>query len=249
MAMGRWDSVRLDKYGRQFSCYYSNNYGTNPFKGDGNDIQAHPVEEALWLATDYKNDADTSSFKAHRATALEYLEPQYRAIINAHTSVREFVEEVKTEGRILAPGCVGSWEIDSSDALKGLVLLKRYARAFQREMPFSTELMIAKHNQYNNCFDMLYMTMPREKLMAELELSVKTEDFERFAANFKLTTDDMDAQFLEIRQARRNLFKADTTGIQCKIDPMSCVYQADEMVNWTSDTEDNDEDASEDGGS
>lgn len=93
---------------------------------------------------------------------------------------------------------------------------------------------------YNNItqrrLDLHYRTLPREIILAQLgivheELSITPEvEFSGFVGLFHACVIDCDRQYLEIRQARRNLLQYDETLTGTSILPE--VMRVDEMVNW-----------------
>lgn len=194
----------------------------------------HPVEAALDAAVDLENEADTAIFKTQRAIAVEYLERQYQTLLNAHNDTRAFITEYSQDNHFLSGQGRGNnysplQDCDDDEGLEALVSLQRYARAFDREHTFDSELAMVKQKIKWTRF---YDSLPREMAMAKLAWCVEHDDFVGFVEKFKIANDDMDRQFLEIQKARTLLYYADAFDVQCKVSKEDCQEMLAEMVVW-----------------
>lgn len=78
-----------------------------------------------------------------------------------------------------------------------------------------------------------YKHLPREILLSQLQSAVEQQQYWLFAKWFKEAVDDMDAQYLEIREARRTLARWDPFDRGCDIDPVDDNVLCDERVDWS----------------
>lgn len=73
--------------------------------------------------------------------------------------------------------------------------------------------------------------MPREQGLKKLHKMFESQDFTSFVEVFNFVCDDLDAQYLEIRRARKELFAWDIEIDKgCEID--LGLNRCDEMVDW-----------------
>jgi hypothetical protein len=198
----------------------------------------HPVEEGLRDAAkaSYFNRLD--AFNQKRAIVLDYLEPQYQKVVAATLALTNFIKENKQKGKIFDPNRCSM--IDEDLAL-AVILIEDLEQSFRRDMPHSTMAFIrGKQDQ----FELQYDVLPREALLKQMKLKfnqVMNNSTERvYMENewisvvdlMKLAVEDMEAQYLEIRAARRRLFESDIKGdSECAIDVESS--RCDEKIDWS----------------
>jgi hypothetical protein len=213
----------------------------------------HPLEKGLHDATEasYFNRLDV--FKQKRAIVLDYLEPQYQKIVAATLALTEFIKEKKKKGGMLDPD--GYFRHDADHTI-AIILIEDLANSFRREMPHSTKASIRPRQEE---FELEYDFLPRQTLLTELRLKYKQviqhyrtrswdgpdgwfrdsnknqgypNGLHSFIESLKLVVKDMEAQYLEIRAARRRLFESDIKeDSECVIDVES--YRCDEKIDWS----------------
>jgi hypothetical protein len=85
-----------------------------------------------------------------------------------------------------------------------LVLLKEYIESFKRDMPLEIKANIRLHQHIYNKF---YSSLAINSFLQNLESAFETQDYDRFAEHYISAVDHLDAEYLEIRQARKELFE------------------------------------------
>ncbi|TGO44871.1 hypothetical protein BCON_0452g00030 [Botryotinia convoluta] len=182
------------------------NYGLgkkNPFHG------THLVESALLKAlrmqmNEEAGAQDISELKILRSNAIKFLERQYQRVQHAANDLVRFVKDQKVSGGLLDPAQSTPFESSPGAQSEGLVLLKIYAESLDRELTTTTKIAICRLNgQYEKRFELL----PREIAIKKCTNAYRVGDVEKFVANFKRAVDDMDTQYLAIRNARKRLFE------------------------------------------
>ncbi|KAE8447265.1 hypothetical protein EG329_010959 [Mollisiaceae sp. DMI_Dod_QoI] len=198
----------------------------------------HPVEEALELASYAADRCDLKLFEQHRNAAIEYLERQYARISAAAATMVEMIKPEKRVGGLFdtTRGRTSRTELPKHLAFF-LVALERYGKTFDREL---TEAMMVdirlRPREWENAY-----SLPREQYFKQLcsilefGRSTRYHNPSEFVAIFKIAMDEMDTQYLEIRQLRKDLFKDDPADLKSKynnddfIQPSWC----DEEIDWT----------------
>jgi hypothetical protein len=214
---------------------------TNPYRGGRSYEEFHPVEAALYQAR-LVGQTNSEYFKRSRSKVLTYLEPQYQQIVRTCDNLTYFIKWEKRQGGLLEANfqslklsCSGScpssnlpiWEIDLAVAME---LLEDYAQAFSRHLDFKTKarFRLCKHK-----LDSIFNRRPRERALDQLHAMFEQNDFQDFTAVFKMVCNDLDKQLLEIRKARRELFRWDVSDdLEVEIDIDLQLSRCDEMVNW-----------------
>ncbi|PMD18626.1 hypothetical protein NA56DRAFT_726726, partial [Hyaloscypha hepaticicola] len=216
----------------------------NPFKKDHKASQDHPVEQALYKAnecTSYKLNQRKSwykgrasrAFRKQRARVLNFLEPQYKQIVDASIHLNLFIKEEKVPGGLFDAEADQGKSLRHPDKIEvmslGLVFLDEYAKSFQRHSPPAFRANLLRQSRY---WEKLRKEMPREQGWRKLHEMFESQDATSFVEVFKFVCDDLDAQYLEIRKARRELFAWDIEDDKgCEIDLK--LNRCDEMVDWT----------------
>lgn len=154
--------------------------------------------------------------------------------------MRSFVDHNKQRGRILDPRSSPP-RADSTafaDDLEFLLrLLDQYAASFTRTaLPDVREAMEKMGHQYTKRFKFL----PREMMLNRLRMRLESPhldyqfDLKIIFKIIQSIIDDLDAQYLEIRAARKQLFAWDVLHDRmCNIDVEE--WRQDEMVDWNTD--------------
>ncbi|KAF5873540.1 uncharacterized protein Bfra_005003 [Botrytis fragariae] len=208
--------------------YHSPYLAENPFRG------THPVESALLKAlrmqmNEEAGAQDISELKILRSNAITFLERQYQRIQQAANDLVRFVKDQKVSGGLLDPVESPPFELSPGVQSEGLALVKNYAESLDRELTMATKIAICRLNgQYEKRFELL----PREIAIKKCTNAHRDGDVEGFVANFKCAVDDMDTQYLAIRNARRRLFECDLKGsvhsTEIDVEPLRC----DERIAW-----------------
>ena len=95
---------------------------------------------------------------------------------------------------------------DRHKVAEGIVLLEEFAAAFRRDVPIAMKSEIKKQQRI---FDDHYYTVEREGSLQELNRSLDLEEFRDFKKLFIAVFQDMEKQFLEILDTRKELFGFD----------------------------------------
>lgn len=218
-------------------------------------FKSHPVEAALEAASIASEDNDLSPFKVARKLVIEFLEPQYRRIVDASLQLNVLVKNKKREGSMFEAGCdynssvpasfryargrshIGFddsdlWALEIFGSPVDLVIrLENYAKSFTRDLTPQVERYIRVRKRQ---FELSYSTLPREALLRELDAEMEAFNSmptDNLIEIFKRAVDDMDKQYLEIRRARKALFDHDMGdwGVELDLE----LWRCDEMVDWT----------------
>jgi len=199
----------------------------SPYKGNPH----HPVENALDYASAACELGKVSTFLKARKAVLEYLEPQYRRILECSLQLLEYIKQHKVAESFLsavAPSPIFS----GPPPAEAMLRLGDYANAFVRDVPWEIRLRM---RDLQRIFGLPYAKLPREALMHQLTSLFDSGDFSHlsipeFTNLFKLAVDDMDTQMLEIRKARKELFDKDFEDLGHDVDLE--LWRCDEKVNW-----------------
>ncbi|KAA8568599.1 hypothetical protein MFRU_012g01430 [Monilinia fructicola] len=194
---------------------------SNPFK-----YSNHPVEVKVSAAKAAMMGEDMEKLKLNRSIVIRYLEPQYQAIEAAFKNLVEFIKTEKTKGCLFAPhhefhkNCVDT-------ATKAIVLLEDYAASFTRTLEPATKFAIRKQKLL---FNTRYEGLPREQAMKLCDMAYEKQWWCRFVDNYKEAVDDMDIQYLTIREARKKLYAGDLKSTVREVDINSIPVH--EMIHW-----------------
>lgn len=228
---------RIDEFRDHMALVHSDSY-ENPFHGEwalfGFPLGSHPAESALleaarMLIRDWKGGQDIiAQLKRLRSNTIKFLERQYQKIQKAADELVQFIKYNKKHGQLFDPAN-SSFKFLYGDQDEAFVLLHDYAEPFSRELTMASKIKICRLNgSYQKRFDML----PIEIALRKCTDAYKAHDGEGFIKYFKIAVDDMDAQYIEIRNARKQLFKWDLKrpGDVAEIDvqPLRC----DERIVW-----------------
>ncbi|TGO31914.1 hypothetical protein BHYA_0382g00070 [Botrytis hyacinthi] len=194
---------------------------SNPFMSS-----SHPVESTLYAAKIAMKEDNVEGFKLHRTTLIRYLEPQYEAIEAASKDLVDFIKNEKRVNGFFEPGeCHRSRCLDTAN--EAMVLLEDYASSFARRLERRTRLAIRKQKLL---FKSRYDALPREQSLRSCEMSYEKQWWNRFVDYYKKAVDDIDTQFLVIREARKKLYAWD---LQSTIRETAFMPRAlDEMISW-----------------
>ncbi|KAF7901755.1 uncharacterized protein EAF01_007054 [Botrytis porri] len=178
-------------------------FAKSPFRG------THPVEPVLLKALSmHKNEetgaSDVLALKNLRSNTIKFLERQYQRIQEAVNDLVRFVEDQKVSGGLLDPAQSPLFESSPGAQSEVLVLSKNYAESLDREITAATKIAICKLNgQHEKRFELL----PWEIAIKECTSAYRDGDVEEFVANLKFVVDDMDTQYLAIRNVRKRLLE------------------------------------------
>jgi hypothetical protein len=186
--------------------------------------ELYPVNyqlKRIRIISDYNEVAE---FKLSRKGVLDYLEPQFQRISHAHKALVHEVEFLKSQ---LFP-------VEEISKFMGdkISFLEDFAATFRRDMPDVIRQNFRIYQQVKQLFDPPNSILRRDRYMEDLNSAFQRQSYPGFRKAFKLAASDMDAQYLEIRQARQELFKYDREGTDrgCDIDIEE--LGLDERINW-----------------
>jgi hypothetical protein len=245
LGMGLDPQKRFEQYLGSDYKHFVETYDAhkNPFEKPQNGDQDHPVEQALCKAnqsawrisnpesSDYEAIA-AMNFGEQRAMVLNFLDPQYKQIVDASNHLNMFIKEEKVPGGLFDANADRGKSFkhpDNSEVMSlGLVFLDEYAKSFQRHSPPEFRAKIIRQSQV---WAKDREELPREQGLTRLHQMFESQDFTSFVEVFRFVCDDLDAQYLEIRKARRELFAWDIEDDKgCEIDLE--LNRCDEMVDW-----------------
>ncbi|TGO44726.1 hypothetical protein BOTNAR_0755g00020 [Botryotinia narcissicola] len=199
------------------------------FRGDRQGYDYYSwVSGSLWrIAT--PRGMDIYELKILRSNAIQFLERQYQRIQQAANDLVRFVKDQKVSGGLLDPVKPSPFESSPGVQSEGLVLLKKYAESFDRDLTTATKIAICR---LNGQYEMRFEVFPREIAIKKCTNAYRGRDVEAFVANFKYAVDDLDIQYLPIRNARKRLFEWDLKGpgytAEIDVEPLRC----DEKIAW-----------------
>ncbi|KAJ8065311.1 hypothetical protein OCU04_006002 [Sclerotinia nivalis] len=224
---------------------------TNPYK------RPYDLAECLLRqarAAALVNDID--EFKGFREELLlEIEEERYQIIKNGSARLYKFIEQDRIFRGILCSGKFDndmytcqeytldlskntalrrSWRMSITEAL---IVLEDYASSFSRDTSNMNSKLRAGRRLHDPTH--LYQALPREQLMRRIQDAYVSWDYSAFLQYFKEAVRDMDAQYIEILEAKKNLFRWDTEstlmrGIEIVAgDIKSLVSREIEPVEWT----------------
>ncbi|KAF7897192.1 hypothetical protein EAF00_005420 [Botryotinia globosa] len=201
----------------------------NPFKAS-----CHPVERALSAAKTSMLQDEMDQFKINRSLLIQYLEPEYQSIEAASKNLVDFIKIHKVaSGFFLNPLYIdmdkNHHETTSINdiATQALVLLEDYYASFKRKLEPATKIEIRK---YKLLFNSFYEDLPRERLMKLCDMAYEKQWWLQFVKYFQEAVNDMDAQYISIRQARKKLYAWDLQATVREVDVKPML--SDEIINW-----------------
>lgn len=180
----------------------------------------HPVESALAEACAAADQNNVPSFKAHRATVLEYLEPQYQRIMAASTALTTLIKYQKTQCGLLDPtsSCFvhhcDRLELERDDFSELTMLLETYSTALStRDVPYRIQIIVRKNQVSENLRDIQLTDMLLMQL-SRLLARTQTSPWEATAGGdwvscFQRIVGELDREMLAMRAARKALFEDD----------------------------------------
>ncbi|CAG8952678.1 hypothetical protein HYFRA_00008920 [Hymenoscyphus fraxineus] len=200
----------------------------NPFYGD----YVHPVEKNLMAAKLEAGKNHVSAFKALRKSVLEYLENQYQRITKAAGDLSNFVLTQKSTYGLFDPNTrhlpVYLNGDTQSGVLTAMVLLENYSTSFKRDMPLETKMQCYSLDySFSSLYGMMEPNFQFERVVRAFEAS----DLRDFVKWYQNAVDLFDEQYLEIRAARKQLFKFDMLeefGVTLGPEDMHLI----EHINW-----------------
>ncbi|KAK6601413.1 hypothetical protein H4I96_06754 [Botrytis cinerea] len=203
----------------------------NPFKAS-----SHPVERAISAAKTSMFQDKIHEFKTNRSILIQYLEPQYQTIEAAFKNLVDYIKPHNMSyGFFQYPSFIHTNEDEYEDgiasyndiATQALVLLEDYAASFKRKLEPATKVEIRK---YKSLFNTLYDDLPRERLMKLCEMAYEKQWWSQFIESYREAVNDMDSQYLAIRQARKKLYAWDLQATVREVDVKAML--SDEVINW-----------------
>ncbi|CAD6442767.1 52193f30-ead5-4c28-89ef-7c627d989225 [Sclerotinia trifoliorum] len=200
------------------------------FQEDDTNTYKRPYDSAECLLRQAQAAAlvnDSEKFKGFRKELLlEIKGERYKIIKNGRARFYKFIEQNRIFRGMLCSGefhndvyrCQEytldlsedtalrrNWRISITEAL---IVLEDYASSFLRDTSNMNSKLRAGHRLYDPTH--LYHALPREQLMRRIQDAYVSWDFSSFLQYYKEVVHDMDAQYIEILEARKNLFRWDT---------------------------------------
>ncbi|KAF7955628.1 hypothetical protein EAE96_004554 [Botrytis aclada] len=232
---------------------------SNPFGPQDNNYKSHPINRHLSNAAAAVRRHDTVALRNNRKAVIEFLEPQYKRILEQVQKFRAYTEKqnrkfgIWKEVSLLAKQTFDpqreiansalDWSSNphpekrttSIDFSEALVVLEEYAASFIRDMPLETRRQIAsiRYEYYGH-----YEIMEREVAIRKLQEMVveMPQPFGEAAVEFKrlymLAANDMQEQFLEIRRARRRVMEDDCVRGRRKFPVDFSMGIEDREIDW-----------------
>lgn len=207
----------------------------NPFRPYSGEDTWHEVERLLKTIRKLSRVQGIASFKVERMRIFDILEPQYKRITQ---SMRKLHSHIMAEKSFM-----GLFDKDIADGPsleetceKSMEVLEDAAKAFDRDLCWETKLLV---RQNPTKYRLTKEDLPREKWLAKMgSLFVvsfdECLDVDEFIVYFKLAADDMQQQYMEIREARKNLLSLDVTKPGIHV-PTSIEKHLEEPIDWTTD--------------
>ncbi|APA10284.1 predicted protein [Sclerotinia sclerotiorum 1980 UF-70] len=198
---------------------------------------------------------DIEKFKGFRKELLLEIEGErYKIIKSGYARFCKFIEQNRIIRGILCSGefhndvyrCQEhtldlsedtalrrNWRISITEAL---IVLEDYASSFFRDTSNKNFKLHAGRRLYDPIH--LYHALPRERLMRRIQDAYSSWNYSSFLQYYKEAVHDMDTQYMEILEAKKNLFRWDTgrtlRGIEIVSgDEKDFVSREIEPIEWT----------------
>ncbi|KAI9646037.1 hypothetical protein NHQ30_005475 [Ciborinia camelliae] len=187
----------------------------------------HPIENLLRSLRGAAWLGDMNQFKLHRKELLQEIEKQnYQKIDKSSTNLHKFVKNNRIFRAFLTSGefqnGIYTCEDHTLDLNKkapvrtkiqmqiteSLMFLEEYAASFAKDTTKLSRALRVEHRVHDPTH--LYQALPREQLMRRIQEAYVAWDYSTFLQCFKDAVDDMDAQYIEIREAKKKVFQWDT---------------------------------------
>ncbi|KAH6680844.1 hypothetical protein B0J14DRAFT_696183 [Halenospora varia] len=175
-------------------------------------------------------------FVEARAEVIAILEPLYRRIIKAAMAAGDFVKKQKQRGGLLNPNYSTAVPDEQKLLAAEGVLLEEYAKSFSIDTTFSNRI-IARASEsrraipFSQDYRELTLKLLRDSLSCVSLAKAPSEEIVALVNCFKDCMNDMDRQYLNIRECRKALYSFD--GDQLRSDRIDFESgSCDEMVDW-----------------
>ncbi|RAL60740.1 hypothetical protein DID88_009845 [Monilinia fructigena] len=214
---------------------------------------SHPIENLLRDARAAALFDEMNEFKVIRKQVLQEFEKQYKKINQSSAKLYDFIKKDRIFRGILLTGgnfdngiytCQGrTLNLNKNTPVKlnwqrklteGLLLLEDYVASFLRDMtnlPLKLRIEYRLHERTHS-----YPVLPREQLMRRIRNAYVAWDYKSFLQYFKEAVDNMDSQYSEIQEAKKNVFWWDSgrtlRGFDIE-DVEAIVWDEIEPVQWT----------------
>ena len=197
--------------------------------------QFHPHGADLYLAECQVERQDALEFKRLRSKIVRLLEYQYQQIVATSLMMTKFIKEEKTSGGIFSPSyreigyhTTAPTFAKSKEVSTALALLENFVNAFKPDIPYKMQ----ENLETIQCtFDNHPVTPPAQDLPTNVLIALREKSYYSFDV-FKAAVDDLQTQYLKIRNARKELFVWDSPGetgcsVNTDVTPLG-----DAMIDW-----------------
>ncbi|KAB8296966.1 hypothetical protein EYC80_002372 [Monilinia laxa] len=187
----------------------------------------HTIENLLRDARAAALFDKMNKFKAIRKQVLKEFEKQYKKINQSSAKLYNLIKKDRIFRGILLMGgnfdngiytCQGrTLNLNKNTPVKlnwqrkltqGLLLLEDYLASFLRDMTNLPLKLRIEYRLHEGTYS--YPVLPREQLMRQIRNAYVAWDYNSFLQYFKEAVDDMDSQWREIREAKKNVFRWDS---------------------------------------
>lgn len=172
-----------------------------------------------------------------RDAILVYLESHFQRILKASVTMNEFVKAARRNKRLPNKDAYDLYSDKVTHVGLRMLLLERYAQSFWSNAP---DNILNKIRAYGDRFDSHHAAEYNPEALTEyfpkLQKGFKDNDASLWYELFRLSVDRLDAAFIKILRARREVFKHDTFkeyGCEIHFDIFN-FEMLTEMVNWES---------------